>query len=66
MKEGKQYVLKRKADGKYFSVFGWSVEWIDKPDHSCPKFNTHNKCDPYFHGAWLKKYRKTCELEEIK
>ena len=64
MEAGKKYVLRRK-DGKYFSVWGWSIEWSDKPDHSCPIFTTDNIRDPYFHGAWIKRF-SGCELEEVK
>lgn len=34
----KAFVLRRNRDGRYFAVNGWSVEWIDIPDHRCPVF----------------------------
>ena len=35
-------VLRRKADGKYLEIWGWSIEWADKPSAASPKFTANN------------------------
>lgn len=36
------HVLKRRSDGKYLEVVGWSVEWGEEKSLLCPRFTTEN------------------------
>lgn len=42
LKPGVRYVIRRKQDGLYLTVRGWSVGWEAKQSHACPVFTSIN------------------------
>ena len=76
LKPGARYVLRRKSDGKFLEVVGWSIEWGDEPSRLCPFFTSvnlsrHRESD--FHTNLYRRFRSVqaraagmlCELVEF-
>jgi hypothetical protein len=68
-----RYVLRRKSDGKFLEIWGWGIEWADKPSHGCPFFTSINlgpQRSDDFHLSLYRRFRSvkarvagmTCEL----